>query len=58
MNVWIVLNDSAFIVGVFDNYSDAVAARLKADFDGVVGAFVQQAKLNDVYTGTELELGN
>lgn len=55
MKVWIVTNGCAYIVGVFDTEAAAKAARLEAEFDGVVGPWIQQVELNKVSTGPECE---
>lgn len=55
MKVYVVTNDCAFIVGVFDNEGAARAARIIAEMDGVVDPFIQQVELNQVFTGVEIE---
>ena len=55
MKVYVVTNDCAFIVGVFDTQEKASAARMQAVMDGVVGPFIQQVELNQVFTGVEIE---
>jgi len=55
MKVYIVTNDCAFIVGVFDTQAKASAARMQAVMDGVVDPFIQQVELNQVFTGVEIE---
>lgn len=55
MKVWIVTNGCAYIVGVFDTEAAAKAARVQAEFDGVVGPYVEAVELNKVSTGPECE---
>ena len=55
MKLWIVTNGCAYIVGVFDTEAKARAARVQAEFDGVIGAYVEAVELNKVSTGPEAE---
>jgi len=55
MKVYVVFNDCAFIVGVFDTQEKASAARMQAVLDGVVDPWIQQVELNQVFTGPEIE---
>lgn len=55
MRVFIVTNNSGFIVGVFDSQSKASSARIKAEMDGVVDCFIQSAIMNGVFTGVDQE---
>ena len=55
MKVYIVTNDCAFIVGVFDTQAAAGAARMQAVIDGVVDPWIQQVELNTVNTGATIE---
>ena len=55
MKVYVVTNDCAFIVGVFDTQEKAGAARMQAVMDGVVDPFIQQVELNQVSVGPEAE---
>lgn len=48
MKLWIVTNSCAYIVGVFDSKQKADSARLEAELDGVVGAYVEPVELNFV----------
>ena len=57
MKVYIVTNDSAYIVGVFDTQAAAGAARMQAVMNGVVDPWIQQVELNKVSTGPECEQG-
>ena len=55
MKLWIVTNGCAYIVGVFDTEAQARAARLEAEMNGVVGAYVEAVELNRVSVGPEAE---
>lgn len=55
MKVWVVTNGCAYIVGVFDSEKKARSARLDAEMNGVVGAFVEEVEMNAVSTGVEAE---
>ena len=57
MKVWVVTNSCAYIVGVFDTEAAAKAARVQAEFDGVVGPYIEAVELNTVSTGPECEQG-
>lgn len=50
MKVWIVCNGCAYIVGVYDSEAAARAARMQAEFDGVVGAYVESVTMNETRT--------
>ena len=55
MKLWIVTNGCAYIVGVFDTEAKATAARVEAEMNGVVGAYVETVELNRVSVGPEAE---
>ena len=50
MKVWIVCNGCAYIVGVYDSEAAARAARTQAEFDGVVGAYIETVTMNETRT--------
>lgn len=52
MKVYIVANDCAFIVGVYDTEAQARSAHMLAIMDGVVDPWIQAVELNTVNTGT------
>ena len=57
MKLWIVTNGCAYIVGVFDTEARARAARIEAEMNGVVGAYVEAVELNRVSVGPEADNG-
>ena len=51
MKLYIVTNSCAYIVGVYDTEASANAARVIAEFNGVVNPYIETVELNKTNTG-------